>query len=42
MMKTSYADRKQTETAVDVTVTWEYHPDKGLEVMFMKKSKKFF
>jgi len=39
MMKTSYADRKQTETAGDVTVTWEYHPDKGLEVMFMKKNK---
>ena len=37
MMTTSYADRKQTETVGDVTVTWEYHPDKGLEVMIMKK-----
>lgn len=37
MNNTSYADGKQTETSGDVTVTWGYHPDKGLEVMFMKK-----
>ena len=36
MGKTSGADGKQEQTFPDqnVTVTWKYHPDKGLEVTF--------
>lgn len=40
MGSTTGADGKQSETFDDVgiTVTWKYHPDKGLEVTY-KKSK---
>lgn len=34
MGHTSSADGKQTETYDEVTVTWKYHPDKGLEVTY--------
>lgn len=34
MGQTSGADGKQSETFEDVTVTWKYHPDKGLEVTY--------
>ncbi len=34
MGETTSLDGKQTETYGDVTVTWKYHPDKGLEVTF--------
>lgn len=37
MGTTSYSDGKQTEVLGNITVTWSYHPDEGLEVMFMKK-----
>ena len=34
MGHTSSLDGKQTETFEDVTVTWKYHPDRGLEVTY--------
>ena len=34
---TSFKDGKQTEVLGDVTVNWTYHPDKGVEIMFVKK-----
>ena len=34
MGHTSSIDGKQTETFEDVTVTWKYHPDRGLEVTY--------
>lgn len=34
MGQTTGADGKQSETFGDVTVTWKYHPDKGLEVTY--------
>lgn len=34
MAETRGADGKQKETFDDVTVTWSYHPDKGLEVTY--------
>ena len=37
MGETTSLDGKQSETYGDVTVTWKYHPDKGLEVTFKVK-----
>lgn len=37
MDHTSFSDGKQTETLGDITVTWTYHPDRGIEIMFVKK-----
>lgn len=34
MGETTGADGKQSETFGDITVTWKYHPDKGLEVTY--------
>ncbi len=34
MGETTSADGKQSETFGDITVTWKYHPDKGLEVTY--------
>ena len=34
MGETTGADGKQTETFGDITVSWKYHPDKGLEVTY--------
>lgn len=34
MGETTGADGKQTETFGDITVTWKYHPDRGLEVTY--------
>ncbi len=36
MMKTSYSMGRQTETypSLGVTVSWTYHPDKGMEVTY--------
>lgn len=34
MGETTGADGKQSETFDDITVTWKYHPDKGLEVTY--------
>lgn len=34
MSETTGADGKQSETFGDITVTWKYHPDKGLEVTY--------
>ncbi len=38
MGHTSSSDGKQTETYEDlgITITWKYHPDKGLEVTYKK------
>ena len=38
MGETTSADGKQTETFEEqgVTVSWKYHPDKGLEVTYKK------
>lgn len=35
--ETASADGKQTETFGDITVSWKYHPDKGLEISFKVK-----
>lgn len=37
MGQTTGADGKQTETFGDITVSWRYHPDKGLEVTYKVK-----
>lgn len=37
MGETTGADGKQSETFGDITVTWKYHPDKGLEVTYKIK-----
>lgn len=37
MGHTSSADGKQTEDYDDVTVSWKYHPDYGMEVTFKAK-----
>lgn len=34
MNRTSALDGRQTETYDDVTVSWKYHPDQGLEVTY--------
>lgn len=34
MGQTTGADGKQSETFGDITVSWKYHPDKGLEVTY--------
>lgn len=36
MMQTRAIDGRQKEIFDNVTVTWTYHPDKGLEVMYRK------
>lgn len=37
MGSTTGADGKQIEEFEEVTVSWKYHPDSGLEVMYKKK-----
>lgn len=37
MSETTSLDGKQSETYGDITVTWKYHPDKGLEVTYKAK-----
>ena len=37
MSHTSALDGRQTETYEDVTVSWKYHPDRGLEVTYAEK-----
>ena len=34
MITTSYSQGKQTETFGNITVTWYYHPDKGLNATY--------
>ncbi len=37
MGETTGADGKQTQEFDGLEVSWKYHPDKGLEVMYKKK-----
>lgn len=39
METTRAMDGKQNETAGNIQVTWSYHPDKGLEVMYEKTAE---
>lgn len=39
METTRAMDGKQDETAGNIQVTWSYHPDKGLEVMYEKTAE---
>lgn len=34
MLKTTWSQGKQTHTDAGLTVTWTYHPDKGLEIIY--------
>ncbi len=34
MITTSYSQGKQTETYKNISVTWYYHPDKGMNVTY--------
>lgn len=37
MKTTNSMDGKVTETVDGIKVTWSYHPDRGLEVMYEKQ-----
>lgn len=39
IVSTTYADGKQEETSENIIVTWKFHPDKGIEIMFKKKNE---
>lgn len=39
MNTTTWSQGKQTDSNENYTVTWTYHPDKGLEVMYEMKGK---
>ena len=39
MGHTSSLDGKQSETFDDITVTWKYHPDRGLEVTYKANNR---
>ena len=36
MLSTSYAQGKQSQAFDNVIVSWTYHPDKGLEILYEK------
>ena len=38
MLNTTWSQGKQTATANGITVTWTYHPDKGLEAMYIESN----
>lgn len=40
MGKTSSLDGTQTETSNGVVLSWKYHPDKGMEVMYTFETRK--
>ena len=35
MLETSYSMGRQTETVNGIKVSWTYHPDRGLEVLYV-------
>lgn len=40
MLSTNSLDGRQTETCGDITVSWKYHPDNGLEVIYEYNNQK--